>query len=205
MLRISPVVLTLCLALLTAAGCTSFEVVRPPAREADLYPNADVERDIVIAIDEINEPRRVRSYFGVNLLEQGILPVQVVVSNRSRRRMSLKPSDVLVLRGRQVVDPLPIQRVTAIPKRRGLWVTGDTGEEIDRFYEQMAFREVILAPGESYRGMLFFEAERERPRASRFFRVVSLHLEPSLSLRIVGTDLENDERIGFGPYGIHPR
>ena len=187
---------------LLISGCTSYELVQPPTREADVFPHAELQDGIAIAVDEIGEPQRARRYFGADLKEKGILPVQVIVSNRSDDRVEVRPSDVLLHRGREVLDPLPLEHVLAIPKRRGLFVTDATEDQLNAFYESISFRETVLAPGETYQGVFFFDRPERRERGTRFFRLVSLYREPSLRLRVVATNLETRERIGFGPFGI---
>jgi hypothetical protein len=188
--------------LLLVTSCASFDLVVPPAREADLYPFAEARERLVVAVDEVAEPERVVRYFGANLLHRGVLPVQVIVSNRGEHRVAIRPADVLLLRGRKVVDPLPLEEVVAIPKRRGLWITRGTAERVDAFYQALAFRETVLAPGETYQGVLFFQVLPRQRAESRFFRAVSLYLEPRLRLRLMATDLDTSQRIGFGPFGI---
>ena len=77
------------------------------------------------------------------------------------------------------------------------------GDEIDRFLSDLSFRETVLASGQSYHGVMFFDTgEEKRPLISRFFRVAQLYPEPSFYLTAAVTELNQKQRIGFGPFGV---
>ncbi len=191
------------LSLLAVVACSSVEVIRPPAREADLYPDAEERSGVVVAVDAISDPGRVQRYFDAPLLDEGILPVQIVVSNRSNHRIQVRPSDVLLLRGKRVIDPVPIERVIERMLRHHL-VTSETAEQIHTFFGNVSFRHAVVAPASSYQGILFFPTMPKEKRRSRYFRLVSLFLEPTLWLRVAATDLDTHDRIHFGPFGLAP-
>ncbi len=189
--------------LLLCGACGSFDLVRPPARSADVYPDAHGRDGVVVAVDEITQPKRAKRYFGADLLRHGILPVQIVVSNHTGDRIQITPADILLQHGRQIIDPLPLERVVEIPASKGLMITDGAEESLQKFYESIVFRETVVAPGETYQGVLFFQGERQSKRSSsRFFRVVSAYFQPELRLRVLSTNLETRERLGFGPFGV---
>ena len=197
--------LALLMALLVASSCASFELVELPVREADVYPSAHERDGVAVAAEGILDPRRVERYFGADLLRHGILPVQVIVSNHSEARVRIRPSDVLLVDERRVVDPLPVDVVVEIPKARGLFITDATAARLDALYGQLALRERLLAPDETYRGVLFFdvgERPRRDPFRTRFFRLTNLFSEPPLRLDVVLTEVERGERVRFGPFGL---
>ena len=105
------------------AGCASYSVLELPIREADLYPEGETRSGISIAIDEISDPVRVQRYFATDLLRYGILPVQVIVSNYGEHRIAITPSDVLLMRGSQVVGPIPMEVVAQLPIRDRIFVS----------------------------------------------------------------------------------
>lgn len=191
------------LALVLQSACTSYELVQLPVRDADLYPSAESKAGLAVAIDQMSDSGRVRRHFGADLLDKGILPIQLIVSNHGDHRVKIRPSDVLMLRGRGVIDPLPIEKVTEFPKSEGLWVTDETEEQIDEYFTELAFKEMIVPPGETVRGVLFFEMFGKPIPRSRYFRLVSLFPQPSFQLHLVITDLEKKERIPFGPFGVY--
>lgn len=184
------------------AACASYTVVQIPQREADLYPWAQTRAGITVAIDEINSATRAKRYFGANLIKVGILPVNVIISNHGEHRFIVKPSDVLLLRGKAVVDPLPIEMVVKIVKRHYRFMRSKTARRIDEFFENMALKEMVLIPNESYQGVLFFEDTRPKKERDRFFTIVNLFREGGLKLRVHVTDLETRERIHFGPFSL---
>ncbi len=197
-LRFLPLLLVLLL-----PGCASYEVVRLPERQADLYPLAEEQRGIWMAIDDISEPRRARRFFGSDLRERGILPVEVIVSNRGSERISVGPADVLMLRGMDVVDPLPLENVARVVKDRGGIVTSSTSEQLDALLEDVAFRQRLLAPGESHHGVLFFDVVEERSPVTRFFRLLSLYPQAGWQIRAAVTDVDSRRRIPFGPFAVY--
>ncbi|MDJ0847286.1 MAG: hypothetical protein QNK04_02790 [Myxococcota bacterium] len=191
--------LLLCLLL---CACASYDVVELPPRQADLYPFAEEERGIWMAIDDISKPKRARKYFGADLADHGIHPVELIVSNRSEEGISVGPADVLMLRGREVIDPLPIQSIASLVKDRGGIVTGATAEQLDLFLNRLAFRETVLEPGQSYHGIIFFDVAEDTGPVSRFFKVLSLYPGPSFYVKAAVTDLESKKRIPFGPFSV---
>lgn len=185
-----------------ALACTSYEVIRPPLRNADLYPLSQTRQEIAVAIDQIRDPGRVKRYFGVDLTQAGILPVQVIVSNQGDGRVRVTPADVLLLSGNQVVDPVPLARVVDLVGRDGLVTTDGAEQRIAEYFAELALRDRVLAPGETHHGIVFFQTPQRRRGSSRFFRVASLFPQPSLRLNVVATDLDAEERIHFGPFGL---
>lgn len=185
---------------LALTACATFEVVEVPLREADLYPVSQTQEAISVAVDEITSPERVRNYFGVSLLEQGILPVNIIVSNHGEHRVTVKPADVLLRRGTEVVDPLPIAWMAELAKRRA-WRREETEEQINAFFSGLAFAETVLFPHDSYQGALFFPLDYESER-DRFFSLIRLFEQGRLKLEVVVTDLETHQRIHFGPFSL---
>lgn len=199
---LAPLVVLVLLA--AGAGCASYELVALPVRDADVYPTAHERAGVAVAVDAIDDPRRAARYFGADLVESGILPVLVVVSNHGERRVEVSPADLLLFEGRDVVDPLPLEHVLRVPKQRAFLLRDETAARLEAFYGGLAFRDVVLAPGESYQGVLFFDAPREEPesRFDRFFRVARLFPEPALRLHARVTDLESGARLRFGPFRV---
>jgi hypothetical protein len=193
------------LAVTLAACARSYQVVSLPQHEADLYPVAQRQGGIAVAIDEMRNPARATRYFGADLVKEGILPVTVVVSNTGKQRVAVKPSDILVYRGHEIVDPLPVEMVAAAAKRQHGSLRSATEREVDRFFEKTTFKETILGPNESYRGVMFF-ALPEPHKRDRFFASWSAFREGGLRVRIGLTDTDTGERLLFGPFSLsHPQ
>lgn len=183
-------------------ACGSYKVVKLPLREADLYPLSQTREGITVAIDEIGNPERAMKFFDVNLIKKGILPINIVVSNHGEHRAVLKPSDVMVLRGKEVIDPLPIEAVAEIAKRDSLFITDKTSQQIEKFLSNISLTETILIPNESYHGVLFFKVAIRKKKQYRFFTIVRLFREESPKVRIAITDLETNKRLHFGPFPL---
>lgn len=186
-------------------GCASaYQVVRIPEREADLYPLSQTKERVTIAIDEVKAASRAERYFGADLISEGILPLVVVVSNYSERPVNVKPSDILLHRGREIVDPLPIDVVRAIAKSQQWFLRARTGEQIDGFFDSVAFAETALPPNETYQGVLFFSFPKQQRRQHSLFMISNLYKQGGPRVRVGVTDLDTRERLHFGPFSLSP-
>ena len=188
---------------LAVAGCaSSYRVVQVPQYGADLYPQSQTRAGITVAIDEMKGAERVERLFGADLVAEGILPVNVVVSNFGKQRVLVKPADVLLHRGREVIDPVPVEMVMATAKRQKSFLRASTQEEVDRYFEQTAFKETAVYPNETYRGVLFFAVPAQKRVADRFFTSLSLFREGGPKMRVGVTNVESGERVLFAPFTI---
>jgi hypothetical protein len=160
-----------------------------PTYEADVHPLSQTKSDITVAIDEIKNPERVERLFGTDLTREGILPVNVVVSNFSKHRVSVKPADVLLSRGKEVIDPLPMEYVSAAARRPGS-------------VESAIFKQTVLAPGETYRGVMFFAVPPPKRGIASFFATLAGFWEDDAQIRVGLTKLETGERVLFGPFSL---
>ncbi len=186
-------------------GCAHpIELVQPPSRKADLYPTAKRSGDLVIAIDTVQETRRAVRYFGVDLREHGVMPAQIIVTNNGEDAIDVGPADVLVHRGRAVIDPVPTASVAELCKVRSGLHDDEPAELIDAHFAAMSFPDTTVAPGETLRGWMFFDigVEEKKPQ-SPWFRVVSLDGGGSnVGLRMAVTESDSGQRLYFGPYRL---
>jgi hypothetical protein len=189
-------------AILLTSCASSYHVVWMPEREADLYPLSQTRAGVTIAIDEIGTVERAERYFGADLIREGILPVAVLVSNYGKDRVIVKPSDVLLHRGREIVDPLPLETVIEMAKRQRWFLRSKTEEQIDSFFESVVFRETALLPNDSYQGVMFFPAPKSRRSQDAHFTALSLFREGGPKIRVGVTDMETHERTHFGPFSL---
>lgn len=199
---VSASILILCMVLGACAG--SYRVVRLPEREADLYPLSQTKEGITIAIDEIKGAARAERYFGADLIKEGILPLAVVVSNYGDHPVLVKPSDVLLHRRKEIIDPLPIEVVLAIAKAQHWFLRAKTEAQIDGFFEGMMFQETVLPPNETYQGVMFFSMPKAQRPSETSFLVSSLYREGGSRIRIGVTDLDTRDRLHFGPFSLSP-
>lgn len=63
----------------------------------------------------------------------------------------------------------------------------------------LALQEKVVAPDESYQGILFYRLKKMEP--GLYGKVERLFLE-RIKMRIVATDQQSGERIHFGPYSL---
>ncbi len=184
------------------ACATSFEVVQIPLRAADLYPLSQTQGPITVAIDQISDPERSSRYFGANLLDYGILPINITVSNHSEYRYTVTPADILLRRDTEVVDPLPIGEIATLVKDDAGGISTETGEQIEDYFNSLALSDTVLSSQDSYQGVLFFPAMREPSERDSGFRAVVLFNQNILKLEVVTTNLDTRQRINFGPFPV---
>ena len=194
---------------LTACSAPSpYVIVEMPEREADLYPLSQTKAGVTVAVDEITNPDRSMQYFGIDMFEHGIVPINVVISNHTDRRQLVSPSDILLLRGRNsVVDPLPIQTISGLVNRDYWDLDPNTQEQISEHFEELSLQETVLVPDQVYQGVLFFQAAKpdKYKSSDRYFTVMSLYSGGTLSLKVSVADLETRERMHFGPFPVSVR
>ena len=189
---------------LTCTACaTKFEVIELPLRNADLYPHSQTIGQATVAIDEIGNPQRAQKYFGIDLIKEGILPVNITISNNSGRRFTVTPADVLLRRGTEIIDPLPIESVIQMAKSSGR-LNDETREQVDTYFTRLVFAETVLGAHDSYQGVLFFPAGDIGPDPYRdsLFRAVALFNQGGLKMEIVVSSVDEHQRIRFGPFSL---
>lgn len=189
------------LALIVSACASSYRVVQPPQYGADLYPRSQTKLAITVAVDEMNSPERVERLFGAELIGEGILAVNVVVSNYGKQRLLVKPSDILLYQGKEVIDPIPVEMVMTIAKRRKNLYASTAGE-IDKYFEASTFKETAVYPGETHRGVVFFAVPAPKRRLDRFFTMFTGYGDGGPKLRLGVTNLESGERVLFAPFPV---
>jgi hypothetical protein len=184
-------------------GCAgSYHVVRMPQREADLYPLAQTKGGVTIAIDEIKGAARAERYFGADLIRKGILPLAVVVSNYGKHPVVVKPADVMLHRGKEIIDPLPLEVVLAAAKSQHWFLRSRTEAQIDSFFKGIVFTETTLSPGDSYQGVMFFTVPRTHRRRDTTFLILTMFREGGPKVRVGVTDLDTQKRMHFGPFSL---
>jgi hypothetical protein len=201
-MKTTPVLLTCLFALVLSACASSYRVVQVPQYGADLYPQSQSKSGITVAIDEMKASERVERLFGADVIKEGILPVNVVVSNFGKQRLLLKPSDILLYRGKEVIDPIPVEMVMGIAKRQKSFLRASTQEEVDKYFEEATFKETALYPSETYRGVMFFAVPAPKRLMDRFFTSWSVYRDGGPKVRMGLTNLDSGERVLFAPFPI---
>ena len=188
-------------AVILSACSSSYRVVQVPQYGADLYPQAQTRSGITVAVEEMKNPERVERMFGADLIKEGILPVNVVISNFGKQRLLLKPSDVLFYQGKEVIDPLPVELVMATVKRQK-YLRTSTEKEVDKYFGDATLKETAVNPNETYRGVMFFAVPAQKRSVDRFFTSWSVFREDGPKMRIGITNLDSGERVLFAPFSL---
>ncbi len=177
-----------------------------PMRDADLYPQSQTKEGVAVAVDELTYPQRVKQYFGADLIRAEVLPINIIVSNHGQARFVIKPSDVLLMQGKEVIDPAPVTTVEAAVLDEYGRMSQETAKKVDAYFCKMTLQETVVAPNENYQGIIFLKTERrkEDPVANdaQSFNMEQLFREGKLKVRIAVTDVETRERIHFGPFSL---
>lgn len=191
-----PIILAFCLLM----GCTSYHVVRIPVRDAGLYPISQTLDAISVGIDPIKDGERSARYFGIDLLEQGIMPVVITVSNHGTSRAGVNPVNILLRRGNSVVDPLPLEHI--ISKATAWRMSEETATQTKHYLRSLAFQNRVLMAGDTYQGVLFFPVRQKHDTAASGFTVVDVFSGNLMKLTVVVTDLGERKRYHFGPFSV---
>lgn len=198
LLRFVPALLVL--VLLGCAG--SSPVVQIPNYEADVYPLSQTRAGVTIGIDEITKPERAERYFGVDLAKAGIMPVSIALSNHGKQRVLVKPSDILLHRGKDVMDPLPLEFVVATVRRQHELFRSKSQKEVAKFFESAMLKETSVNANDTYRAVMFFAAPAPKRGAERFLAALGVRRDAAPELRVGLTDRDTGERLLFGPFSL---
>lgn len=156
-------ILTLLLILAAHTACTQTPFFSPlPIRDADLYPDSQTKAGIAIAVDQLTYPRRVEQYFGVDLLRSQVLPISIIVSNHGQNRYVIKPSDVLLMHGKDVIDPVPMEAVGETFYDEYGRISKDVARKIESYFGKVMLQETVVGPHDNYQGMIFLKPDRRK-------------------------------------------
>ena len=136
------------------------------------------------------------------VISEGIFPVNVVVSNHSKQRVSVSPSDILLYRGKEIIDPVPVEMVVASARRQHGYVASSAEVQVSKFFESSTFRETVLQPNESYRGVVFFAPPVPKRLIDRWFRMLNTYSEGGPKIRLGVTGMDSGDRMLFGPFSV---
>ena len=188
------------LSILGLTACTTeYMVVQVPLRNADLYPRSLTRSEVTVAVDGITDRDRVETYFGVDLLKAKILPVNIIFSNRGKGRYIIKPSDVLLLKGNEAVDPMPVETVVEVAKDLHARISDKTAKQVNTYFANLALQETVLVPQDSCQGVMFFKI-KEDEEEDHSFVIRRLFREGSMKIYIGVTNAETGERTIFDLY-----
>lgn len=182
------------------SGCASYQVVRIPMRDAELYPLSQTLNGVSVGIDAVENHQRAIRYFGVDLIRQGILPVVITVSNHGDSRVEVNPADIMLRRGNRVIDPLPLERISDdITSWR---MSEDTATNAKHYLQNLGFQDQVLMVGDTYQGVLFFPVASNHESEDNGFSVIDVFSGYVMKMSIVVSDLDGNNRNQFGPFTL---
>jgi hypothetical protein len=182
-------------------GCAGQTRIAYPSRAAELYPLSQTTGHVSVAVDGVRSRARSERYFGADLPGSRILPVTVIISNYSAHSLVVTPADVLLRRDREVIDPLPAKTVAAVAGGASTLDAQPSGEAA-RYFEGLALKEAVLAPGQSYHGTVFFILPREPHTAERPPQLPVFLTDSRLQVVVAARDLATQTRLRFGPFAL---
>ena len=96
----------------------------------------------------------------------------------------------------------PLRNKLASAKRQHGFLSSATEGEVNKFFEGSTFKEAVLAPMESYRGVVFFSQPPQKGLVDRWFRKMSVYNEGGPKVRLGVTNLDSGDRMLFGPFTV---
>ena len=174
--------------LLSAAGCSRYQlkIPSPPLRGADLYPQEQEKNGLIVAADDYFDEDKSRQAFGINFPQKNILVVEVVISNRSNDTYTVQSNEVLLLKGDRIIYPLLPSEVSS-------------DEQINEFLNILELRDIVVNPGETGHGFLYFRLPEE-PEEERNAYFSSHVPHGDYRLRVGATQIENSSRLIYTVY-----
>ncbi|WP_290652130.1 hypothetical protein [Aquisalimonas sp.] len=175
-----------------------------PERNADLYPEHRSAGEVTVAVDTVHDGARAQRYFGTDLISRDILPVIIVVSNHGGSGVDVDPADVVKTRGSAMIDPLPPE-IVIDDELLGGRLSEETRQQARTHLGELVFQAREVAPGETYRGVLFYPIQRQSRLDSGGFRVRDFAFGGLLSMQVVVTAVADGQRHRLGPFHLrHP-
>lgn len=80
-----------------ASGCASYERKVTPFRMPSAYPNATEVSGVAIAAHSLHNQSEARDAFGFDIIEAGVLPIQVVFDNKGRGSLSVVTNQTFLI------------------------------------------------------------------------------------------------------------
>ena len=143
----------------------------------DHYPCSEVKKALAIAIQPLTDKKECKKYFGTNILAMNILPVFVIVENRSHSSSFLLSNDQLSLTGvaesheGPVCPKIDTSAGTAVSSVGALLISPplmlmgtamvSNSAEIRHNLQIKQLRTVTLSPGRVAQGFAYFNLPEE--------------------------------------------
>lgn len=170
--------------LLFVVGCTRYQVRIPalPLRGADLYPQEQNKNGLIVAADDYYDEDKSMQAFGVSFAERNILVLEVIISNRSNDSYEIKSNEVLLLKGNQIIYPLMAAEVSS-------------DEQIREYLNVVELKDMVINPGETGHGLLYFRLPEIREEKKEHFSFASIWPQYDYKLRLGVTQIGGDSRL----------
>jgi hypothetical protein len=171
-----------------------------PVREATSYALSAEKAGIAIGIQPVEDPKEERDYFKAELTKQGLIPIFVVIQNKSGEDSFLFDA--------AKVSYAPLGPVSAGPKESflhqflgfGYESDGITGRSLSDVNENIKKKELwstMVRPGDSVHGFLYLRVEAIWTLGMNKVPIVERGTRPKLRLQLPVTRSGADEPISF--------
>ncbi len=85
------------LLLAVTAGCASYERKVVPFRMPDTYPNVTEVAGVKLAAHAISDPEEAKDAFGFDIIEAGVLPLQLAFDNKGNNSFTVVPNQTFLI------------------------------------------------------------------------------------------------------------
>jgi len=154
------------------AGCSRTPVIYPdfPNHSPDQYQYHQENNGLVIGISPITDPQEIRKYFGVNLLEGGVLPVFLSANNQNPKAIFVLQREHITLGLNSNTDKQP--EIIDSSDRESMaiaahllsalfipaWASAESEYfELKQNLARKEFRSKTLSPGRQTDGFVYFQ------------------------------------------------
>jgi hypothetical protein len=87
-------------------------------------------------------------------------------------------------------------------KKRHGSVSSTTQKSVAEYFEKLAFSEMVLPPGATYQGVMFFPLPRKEVSSDSMFSAMTLFRESGMWILVGARDLDAGSRMRFGPFSV---
>lgn len=176
------------------AACSVPQVQKTDVRAIDAYPLRKEMNGLTVAIDPQQNPAIVKTTFGVNLLEERILPIFVVIRNDNPLASFLVSADQFVLQQGNVTASTGGASISTTSAEVLVYLFGAIFAQrvTDLKFANQNMRHVELArttlsPGRVASGYIYFQLPSDTPPSATW--------AIAYSSQIIGSDISTSMRI----------
>jgi hypothetical protein len=183
-------------------GCAPVKIPPYKANAFNTYKNQVAKSDLHIAIEPMTDKEQQEKYFGLILTDAGVLPVFIVVENRSASQRFLLRDDLIILQNKTTKQVFPKSLKTDVADDTDLEGTRRVSEFLgsvflslalaknsvdtkaiqDNLFDKTLYTQTVL-PGKTVEGFAYFKLSDSKTNISEN----KINLK-DLLLRIQATD-----------------